>query len=260
VRQSNLYIILFAAGLTIVLGALLSTAAVVLGPIQKVQVELDTRKKILSAVMPIQKGDDILSIYGERVSSIVVNIDGEEVATDEAGDPIVAENIDIGRQFKRAPEDRLYPVFKFHSADDPENIEAYIIPVFGNGLWDRIWGYIALETDLNTVRGVVFDHKAETPGLGARITDEAVQERYREKRIFNEIGELVSITMVKAEAGPTAAVSLYDEYHVDGLSGATMTAVGVNNMLRNYFTYYKSYFERVAAEREEAQVPDPDTI
>lgn len=246
-RQSNAYVIGFAAILTVVLGGLLALAATGLKEPQQAAVKLDTRTKILSAVMNISKEDNVHQIYEERIRSKVVNIEGDEVERLETGEPAIAEQIDIGRQFRKAPEDRLYPVFLFVNKDDPEQVDAYIVPVYGNGLWDRIWGFVALEPDLVTVRGVRFDHAGETPGLGARITDEGVQDRYVGKKIYDDLGELVSIEMVKGE---TNNPSLYDEYHVDGMSGSTLTAKGVNNMLRNYFSYYENYFKSIETSKD----------
>lgn len=245
-----MYVIGFAAILTVVIGGLLALAATGLREPQQAAVKLDTRTKILSAVMNISKEDNVHQIYEERIESKVVNIEGDEVERLETGEPVNAEQIDIGKQFRKAPEDRLYPVFLFMNEDNPEQVDAYIVPVYGNGLWDRIWGFVALEPDLVTVRGVRFDHAGETPGLGARITDEGVQDRYVGKKIYDDLGELVSIEMVKAEANDP---SLYDEYHVDGLSGATLTAKGVNNMLRNYFSYYENYFKTIETS-EDAEV------
>ena len=247
-RQSNGYVIGFAAVLTIVLGGLLALAATSLADEQAAAVKLDTRTKILSAVMEIQEGDDVNAIWEERISSVVVNLEGDEIAQLENGQALVAEKIDIGKEYKKAPEDRLFPVYKFLNKENPDEVDAYIVPVFGNGLWDRIWGFVALEPDLVTVKGVRFDHKGETPGLGARITDEGVQERYIGKKIYSNIGELVSIEMVKSETGDP---SMYDEYHVDGLSGATLTAKGVNNMLQKYFSYYENYFQTIKTADEE---------
>ncbi|MEP5104305.1 MAG: FMN-binding protein, partial [Ekhidna sp.] len=106
-------------------------------------------------------------------------------------------------------------------------------------LWDWISSFIALGPDLNTVMGIAFDHKSETPGLGARITEPTVQQRYVGKEIYNDQGELVSISMVKGEgnAGLT-------EHQVDGMSGATITGKGVNAMLENYLTYYQAFMEK----------------
>lgn len=248
-RQSNAYVIGFAAVLTVVLGGLLAFAAVGLREPQQQAVKLDTRTKILSAVMDIKEGDDINKIWQERIKSIVVDIDGDVVGELDNGTAVMAEQIDVGKEFKKPAQERLFPVFQFVNKDNPEEVESYIIPVFGNGLWDRIWGFVALEKDLVTIRGVRFDHKGETPGLGARITDGNVQDRYIGKKIYNNVGELVSIQMVKAETGDA---SIYDEYHVDGMSGSTMTANGVNDMLLRYFKYYSSYFKTIETADKES--------
>ena len=239
-RQSNAYVIGFSAVLTIILGGLLSFAALGLRPIQQEQVALDTQKKILGAVMQLKPTDDVPGIYQSRIQSLVVNAQGEEVKEIE-GEPVIAEAVEVGKQFKLPPEERLYPVYKLLREDNPEEVDAYILPVYGNGLWDNIWGYLALEKDLTTVRGVVFDHAGETPGLGARITSVEVQERFRGKKIYDDLGALVAINMVKGETGEP---SIYGDNEVDGLSGATITAVGVNNMLRNYLSYYEPYLEK----------------
>ena len=239
-RQSNAYVIGFSAVLTIILGGLLSFAALGLRPLQQEQVALDTQKKILGAVMQLQPTDDVPGIYQARIRSLVVNAQGEEV-NEIDGQPVIAEAVDVGKQFKLPPEERLYPVYKLLSESNPDEVDAYILPVYGNGLWDNIWGYLALEKDLATVRGVVFDHAGETPGLGARITSLEVQERFRGKKIKDDLGALVAINMVKGETGEP---SIYGDNEVDGLSGATITAVGVNNMLRNYLSYYEPYLEK----------------
>lgn len=250
-RQSNTYIIVFSAVLTIVLGGLISLAAIGLRPMQDMQVALDTQKNILGAVMSLSPSDDVPAIYEERIESLVVDINGEEV-TEVEGEPVIAESINIGKQFRLPPEERLYPVYKFMNKDNPDQVEAYILPVFGNGLWDRIWGYLALKDDLETVQGIVFDHAAETPGLGARITSVEVQERFRDKKIYDDLGELVGINMMKGETGDP---SIYGNNEVDGLSGATMTANGVNKMLYNYLTYYQSYLKKIS-EGEDVEKPE----
>ncbi|MEP0987775.1 NADH:ubiquinone reductase (Na(+)-transporting) subunit C [Ekhidna sp.] len=239
-RQSNLYVILFAVGLTVVFGGALSLTSVGLKPLQDKQVEIDTKKKILGAVMDISKIEDpneLLALYEEKVSSIVVDINGNEITEDKDGKPIVAEKVNIQRNSKFPPEERMYPVFMFSESEG--KIDSYIFPTFGSGLWDWISSFIALGPDLNTVMGIAFDHKSETPGLGARITEPTVQQRYVGKEIYNDQGELVSISMVKGEgnAGLT-------EHQVDGMSGATITGKGVNAMLENYLTYYQAFMEK----------------
>lgn len=244
-QRSNTYIILFSIVLTVVLGGLLSLASVGLKPAQDKQVELDTKKKILGAVMDIssiKKPNELLALYDQKVQSLVVDYNGDVVTQDAKGNPVVAEKVSIQKNYRFAEEDRLYPVFKFMNDQDPSKVEAYIFPMFGSGLWDWISGYLAVGSDLNTIRGVAFDHKQETPGLGARITSDVVQKRFEGKEIYNDNDELVSVKMVKGEGNPNLTA-----HEVDGMSGATLTGKGVNEMMVNYLTCYQGYIKKVKA-------------
>ncbi len=248
-KQSNSYIIGFAIACTVVLGAMLSLAAVGLRERQAEARDLDTKKQILGAVMTFKEGDDIKAIYAKRIKSLVVDANGDE----KQG--VIAEKVDIGKNYKLTPEAREYPVFQFVSESNPNEVEAYILPIYGNGLWDRIWGYLALSPDLNTIKGIVFDHKAETPGLGARIADKEIQERYVNKKLYDKSGNFVSVTMLKSEIGNTL-----DDHKVDGMSGATMTANGVNRMIQNYVSYYQPYLNKIRAKANTPkEVPSMDS-
>ncbi|QNL22379.1 NADH:ubiquinone reductase (Na(+)-transporting) subunit C [Hyphobacterium sp. CCMP332] len=235
-QQSNIYIIVFSAVLTVVLGGLLALAAVGLKPEQKKQEDLFKKKSILGAVMEIGPEDDVLKIYEKEIQSYVVDAEGKRV--DEVnGEKVEAENIEVGKEFKKAPEDRLYPVFE--KLNESGNIQCYILPVYGNGLWDKIYGYMAVEQDGNTLAGAVFDHISETPGLGARITEKEFQKRLVGKKIKDENGKLVGITVLKGEGNnPT------DPHKIDGLSGATITSKGVQKMIYNYMDHYLPFFEK----------------
>tara|TARA_B100002019_G_C21158919_1_gene542216 strand:+ start:279 stop:950 length:672 start_codon:yes stop_codon:yes gene_type:complete len=203
-----------------------------LGPIQKVQVEIDTKKKILGAVMDIStlSSDEVLELYNKKMSSVVLDISGNEVLASD-GEKLIAEEINIQKNYKIEKNDRDYPVFMF--SDDGNTIDYYIFPMFGNGLWDWISGFVALDKDLNKVVGVAFDHKAETPGLGARISSNEIQDRYKGKEIFDGLGNLVSVRMLKKENNSELNI-----HEVDGMSGATITANGLNDMLKNYLDCY----------------------
>ena len=200
-----------------------------LGPIQKVQVEIDTKKKILGAVMDIStlSSDEVLELYNKKMSSVVLDISGNEVLASD-GEKLIAEEINIQKNYKIEKNDRDYPVFMF--SDDGNTIDYYIFPMFGNGLWDWISGFVALDKDLNKVVGVAFDHKAETPGLGARISSNEIQDRYKGKEIFDGLGNLVSVRMLKKENNSELNI-----HEVDGMSGATITANGLNDMLKKLF-------------------------
>ena len=244
-QQSNGYIILFTAAMTIVVGGLLSLASQGLAPAQKKSVELDTKSQILSSVMDRAElasmtREQVLSVYDDRITSLVVDINGDVVEKDAKGNPMVAENVDVAKNYKKAPEERLFPVFKYTENKAGGKVDAYILPLYGAGLWDKIWGYIALKGDLNTIAGASFDHKGETPGLGARIATAEIQSRYVGKEILDENGNVVSVMMVKGE-GNTGLSS----HQVDGMSGATITGRGVNAMLEKYLGYYKAYFQKV---------------
>lgn len=236
-QQSNTYIIVFSLILTIVLGGLLSGVSQVLGPTQKKAVELDTKKQILGAI-PTEKAaladmtpEQVLARYQEVIKSEVSNFNGEII------DGVVAEDVNIEKNYKLAAEDRMYPVFKYSNNGQ----DSYILPTFGAGLWDAIWGFVAVTSDFTTIEGISLAHRGETPGLGARITENEIQARYVGKSLVDANGQLVSVTMIKGENNPPSKL---DDNKVDGLAGATLTANGVNSMLLAYFGSYKNYFEK----------------
>ncbi len=236
-QQSNLYIIIFALVLTFVLGGLLAGANQGLKEKQQIAVDLDTKKQILGAI-PSEKGkigemtgDEVIARYGEVIQSSVADYQGNLI------DGVVAEEVNIEKNYKKPADERQYPVFKYSANGET----AYILPTFGAGLWDAIWAFVAVSEDFTTVRGISMAHRGETPGLGARITETEVQERYIDKTFVNASGELVSVVMIKGEKNPESKLG---PTKVDGLAGATLTAVGVNNMLEAYLASYKNYFEK----------------
>lgn len=250
-RQSNTYIIVFTAILTIILGGLLSLANQGLKPMQDRSVEIDTKKQILGAVVDIENmsNEEILKRYDASIQSIVVDINGDLIEKTEKGDLLIAEDVDIAKNFKRPQNERQYPVFIFHEEGNENNVEAYIFPMFGRGLWGPIWGYVALQTDFNTIKGAKFDHESETPGLGARITENAVQKRYVGRKIFDPEGTLVSVSMLKGESNPE---NMLDDHNIQGLSGATITARGLTDMISNYLNLYSGFIEKVKSGEEVA--------
>jgi Na+-transporting NADH:ubiquinone oxidoreductase subunit C len=240
VQQSNTYIIVYSAVLTIILGLLLSGSAQVLGPWQQEAMALDKKKQILGAVISAEEiaamsPEQVNEFYATRISSTVVDITGKEVTAEG----ITAEKVEIAKDYKKPAEERAYPVFIFHAEGNPEAVESYIFPMYGAGLWDAIWGYLALETDMNTIGGITLAHAAETPGLGARITEAKVMDRYIGKKIFDESGALITVMMQKGEGKDYEN----DAHKVDGMSGATITGVGVNNMLKAYMGNYEAYIK-----------------
>lgn len=239
-QQSNTYVIVYSAVLTIILGLLLSGSAQVLGPWQQEAIALDKKKQILGAVISSEeiaamKPEEVNQFYANHISSTVVDINGQEIT--EGG--VTAEKVEVAKDYKKPADQRAYPVYIYHADGNPSEVKSYIFPLYGAGLWDAIWGYIALETDMNTIGGITLAHAGETPGLGARITEGDVQARYVGKQIFDESGELVAVQMMKGEGKDYSS----DMHKVDGMSGATITGNGVNNMLKAYLSHYEAYIK-----------------
>ncbi|MDZ4715930.1 MAG: NADH:ubiquinone reductase (Na(+)-transporting) subunit C [Cytophagales bacterium] len=235
-RQSNTYIILYAAAITFVCGGLLAFAAVSLKDRQDANVALEQKKNILSSAISLKEGDDINAIYADQVNGFVLDVDGN---VKEGMSPV---QVIIAREYKKAPKDRLLPVYEFRSKEDSSKIEYAVMPVYGFGLWNNIWGFVAVKSDFNTIQGVRFSHAGETPGLGARIDSDEVQDRFKGKTLFDN-GTLKYVTIQKGEG-----VDYSDEPHkVDGMSGATLTGKGVNNMLVDYLSCYEKYLKKNAA-------------
>lgn len=241
-RQSNLYIIIYSAILTIVCGGLLAFASQALKPRQDANIELERKSNILSTVMTLEEGNDVTALYESRIRELVIDFNGNLVDKK-------AVEVNVGAEYKKKPEDRLLPVYEFVSATDPNKVESAVIPVFGFGLWNTIAGYVALESDFNTIKGVSYSHIGETPGLGARIASSEIQDRYKGKQIF-QATTLVSVVMQKGEGMDYSN----DPHKVDGMSGATLTAKGVNNMLKEYFGCYQKYLEKNKGTNQQANL------
>ena len=105
-------------------------------------------------------------------------------------DKVDAFQIKLNSEIKKPANEQRFPLYKALV----DNINYYIIPLRGSGLWDAIWGYIALKSDINTIQGAVFDHKAETAGLGAEITQEWFMNRFKDEKVFDTSGKLVGIS------------------------------------------------------------------
>jgi Na+-transporting NADH:ubiquinone oxidoreductase subunit C len=233
-RQSNAYILIYAGALTIVCGGLLAFAAEGLKEKQQFNVALEQKKNILATVVTLEEGQDVNNLYSQKVNEFVIDYEGN------VKENVKPKDVKLPVEYKKAPKDRLLPVYEFKDESDPNKVDYVVLPVYGYGLWNDIWGFIALESDMNTIQGVKFDHKGETPGLGARIESDAeVQARYKGKTIY-EGDKLVSVTMMKGEGADYSD----DKHKVDGMSGATLTGKGVNNMLRDYLTSYANYLKK----------------
>ena len=233
---SNTYIFIFSLIMVIGVALLLSFVAMQLKPKQQFNQEIERKSDILRSVGEAKESADVkdYNAYIEQEfekyikDSYVVNHEGEEQDVDA-----FEVLLNLKEQADKEPGDRLYPVFLYTSESGKEN---YIVPVRGKGLWGPIWGYIAFESDMNTISGAIYDHAKETPGLGAEINTDWFENKFNGKRIFNEQGEFVSVTVEKGIDVTT------NPHGVDAISGGTITSVGLSDMLEDFFRGYESHF------------------
>jgi len=167
----------------------------------------------------------------------------EQITVDSKGntkDDVPAFEVNLKTEYKKDLEAKNLPVF-IATLDDGS--KKTILPLRGKGLWGPIWGYLSLEENQSTIFGAVFDHKAETPGLGADINKSWFEDQYKGKELF-EGQELVSITAHKGGKG--AAANAGDLKHgVDAISGGTITSKGLEEMMKEgWFFGYKEYLSK----------------
>jgi Na+-transporting NADH:ubiquinone oxidoreductase subunit C len=234
-KNSLGYIVGYASLLTIICGVVLALAAVGLKNQQDVNIALKKKENILLSAGIKLKKEEIQSVYDKQVVSYVINAEGKKLDGKKAEDIVIADEYK-----KKDLATRLLPIYEITNAQDKSKIEAVVVPLYGYGLWDNIWGYVSLQSDMNTIKGTKFEHKAETPGLGARIGSDEIQNRYLGKKLFDG-NKLMSVMMQKGEG------EKYDSpYKIDGMSGATITGKGLNTMLTTYFGLYSKYLKAKA--------------
>ena len=236
--HKNSYVFFFAAVVTISCSILLATAANLLKERQQENIALDIQKNILAAAgfgSAEMERQDIIKLYNEHIRSKVIDRSGKEVSdkTVEQLNP----KIDVD----------LLPLYY---AEENGEVLAYIVPISGKGLWSTIYGYLALEKDLNTIKGITFYQHGETPGLGGEIAKDWFIDNFKGKKILSSEGELVSITIVKGKVKGRIPDDQVDHY-VDGISGSTLTGNGLNQFLKEDLETYEPYFNFIRKEKTE---------
>ncbi len=229
-RNSNSYTFIFSVLMVAVVASALAFAATNLQPAQAENVKQEKMQNILATV-GIETTRDSAQILFDKyiVEQVALNNNGE------VQEDINAFTVDLKKELKRPVDQQAFPLY----VANVEDTRYYIVPLRGKGLWDAIWGYIALKDDVNTIKGAVFDHKAETPGLGAEITQEWFKKRFDDEKIFDSAGNFIGVSVAKGYQGGDNK----DDNAVDAIAGATITGDGVTDMiserLKNYLPYFK---------------------
>lgn len=231
--HSNRYTLLYASGLSVVTAILLAVAAEALKPAQEANVALEKKANILRSVrLDFDDRRQIEQTYAERVRELVVDGSGNVINGATVAD------LDAEATPPTDPKQHRMALYEYTHEDGKKY---YVVPLRGTGLWGPIWGYVSLANDFDTVYGAYFDHKGETPGLGAEIAETPFQEQFQGKKIRSSDGQFVSVRVLKAaDKTPVGA-----DHRVDAISGGTITSRGTDLMLRDGIQPYLPYFENL---------------
>tara|TARA_R110002096_G_scaffold133646_4_gene284633 strand:+ start:278 stop:1078 length:801 start_codon:yes stop_codon:yes gene_type:complete len=259
--DSNSYTIIFAIAMVIIVGSLLAFTASSLKPAIKENERMETQQNILYAMgvnenegtgdIAFVSTDNVANKFSENISEQLVleYKDGkiinqmtrqEFMDSKDEGKGMEPYLIDVKKQQTRAKEGKSRFLPLFIGALEGETV--YVAPVRGKGLWDAIWGYIALDKDM-VVKGTFFDHAGETPGLGANIKQRYFMDDFYGEKLLTEAGVFKGINVAKGNNDPKNEDK--DDYEVDALAGATITGDGISAMIKKDLKLYLPYFQNL---------------
>ena len=220
--NSNSYTIIYAAIMVVVVAFLLAFVSSSLKETQYKNVEMDTKKQILSAINVKDVKDADAEFAKYEVKDMLMQADGTLAPYTDA----------FQISYKGEIAEKRFHVFECKV----DGATKYILPIYGAGLWGPIWGYVALNDDKDTVYGVYFSHAGETPGLGAEIATPKFQGQFVGKKVV----ENGAIGLTVAKNGKVTK----PEYEVDGISGGTITSQGVDAMLKDCLKPYDKFLTK----------------
>lgn len=223
--------------MTVVVAFILAGMNTFLKPIHDLNEAVYNKKSVLLSISnefetPVASmtAQEVQDIFDTRIDELAVDAEGNEV------EGLSAEEVILETELKKPKAEQRYPMYVYNKEDGSK---IYIISVRGQGLWDAIWGSVALQEDLSTVEGASFDHAGETPGLGAEIKDNpSFPASFVGKKIYDEEGNFTSIQVVKG-------MLQRPEHQVEAISGATITMNGVTDMLERGIQNYEPFFEKI---------------
>ena len=234
--------LLVAFSICFIASILVATAAVGLKPIQESNKKKDLLKNILIVGDIYEDNTDVTKVYKEKISPEIINLETGEVLSEEKYDKIVnLDDFDIlkvansDKWGKPIPADKDIAKIKrmpkymiIYRVMKEGNVEKYILPIYGKGLWSTMFAFISLNKDLHTIEGLSFYEHGETPGLGGEVDNPKWKKLWVGKQAYDVNGNL-KIRVIKRKVDPNSPDA---KYEIDGLSGATLTTRGVNNLVR----------------------------
>lgn len=241
--DKNSYTVIFAIVMVILVGSILAGLAQGLKPLVKANERFEIQQNILYAMgINDNKGpSDVEFVPADKVEDIFKStitkqyiIEGDKVTEDPE-----AYLLDIKKEEANAKDPnytRKLPVFEGERDGKP----IYVIPIRGKGLWDAIWGFVALDKEM-VVQGVFFDHAGETPGLGTGIKERFFMDDFEGEHLLDDSGAFKGITVAKGNADPKN--DRKTDHAVDAMAGATITGDGVTAMIKKDLRMYMSYFK-----------------
>ena len=231
-RDSNGYTFGFAAAMVLVVASVLAFTASSLKDLQAENVRKEKMQNILSTIGVETDRDGAEKLFNTYiVEQLALRNDG---TVDEAVDAF--SDVNLAFELKKDAKDQRFPLYV-------ANVDAakyYIIPLRGSGLWDAIWGYVAMDENM-IIQGAYFDHKGETPGLGANIKQRYFMDDFIGEHLLDEAGEFKGIKVAKGNNDPKNLEKT--DYEVDAIAGATITGDGVSAMIKKDLAMYVPYFK-----------------
>lgn len=238
-KNSNSYILIYSTVMVVIVALVLAFTSLSLQPVQKANVDNEKKGAILGSIgqgAEADKAKDKTAYIEQEYAKYIV----DTYAVNTAGDKVEGADAfalldNLKKEYAKPAAERVLPVFISRGDDGSERP---VFPLYGSGLWGPVWGYLALESDWDTIYGAVFDHKGETPGLGAEIATPAFQHQFVGKSIFSD-GQMVAISVTKG-AGSSAG----NPHAVDAISGGTITSRGVESMIKSNLADYAAFIEK----------------
>jgi len=237
VQYSARYVVLFAAAVCAVCSVVVASSAVLLKARLEANKALDLQEKVLvvaGLMNPDEaiEDDEIRRRFEKHVRPQIIRLSSGNVVSDI--DPVGFDQREASKNpdtSAPAPPNRAKVVrvplhARVYLVETEGQLTGIILPIEGKGLWSTLYGFLALEPDARTIEGITFYQHGETPGLGGEVDNPRWKSRWKGRKAFDENWE-PAIAVVKGSAGTPEN----DPYHVDGLSGATITSRGVSNLL-----------------------------